>query len=116
MFLDEDAGHTLYGAGLVTEETYGVDLVFQKIQVRLRIVLRGRILLEEPLRDLVDPNIRGLGREDRRHQKLKRILPIELGLRIRIRLLETRYHLAYRGGGTFGMIGGSSHDGRGLYP
>jgi hypothetical protein len=116
VFLDEDAGHALYGAGLVAEETYGPYLLFQEIQVRLRIVMCGRALLEEPLRDPVDPNIRGLSGEYRRHQKLKRVLPIELGLRIRIRLLEARYHLAYGGGGTFGVIGGSSHDGRGLYP
>lgn len=84
---DEYAGHALQGARLIAKETHGPYLLFQDIQVRRRIVIRGRVLLKELFCDLVDPNIRGLGGEYRRHQKLKGVLPIELGLRIRIRFL-----------------------------
>jgi hypothetical protein len=115
MVLNEYASHVPYGAGLVAEETCGSDLFLQAAEVGLCVVFRGAVLLEQPLRDLVDPDVGTLGGEDRRHQKLKRVLPFEIGPCVGVLLLETRYHLAYRGGGTLGVVRRRSHDGRGLY-
>src|SRR5215210_3134452 len=109
VLLDEGSGHVLYRAGFVSEEANGPYLLLQKKRVRLRVVLRDAVFIEEHSGDLVDPDVGALGRENRGDQELEGILPTKLGPRIGVLLFAAPYYLAYRGGGTFGVVSRRAH-------
>ena len=63
--------------GLRLVESSRSNLLLQSGRARLRVVL-GRLKLgKEPLRHLVHPLIRALGRQDGRHQQLERCLVVK---------------------------------------
>src|SRR3712207_5023602 len=96
--LEEGASHALHGAGLVAVEAGGADVFFQLRWIRRGVVLRRAVLLEEPSRDLVHPDVGGLGGEDRRHEQLEGVPPVELGPGVGVLPLEAGYDLGDRGG------------------
>ena len=71
VLLHEGAGHAPQGAGLVTVETRGTDVLLELLGGGVGVVFGLAVLREEALRHPVHLHIRGLGREHGRHQELE---------------------------------------------
>ncbi|BBJ42651.1 hypothetical protein SSPO_053690 [Streptomyces antimycoticus] len=84
----EGCGQAQQRFGLGAEEAGRPDQLLQGLRVGCRHVLGRRTGGEERGGGLVDPQIGGLGGQDRGHQKLERALEVQLGMGVRIHLGE----------------------------
>src|SRR5215211_488066 len=109
VLLYEGVGHAPQGAGLVTVEAGRTDVLLEHVGGSIGVVLGLAVLREEALCYLVDLHVGGLGGEDRRHQELQGVRPVERGTGVGVLGLQVGRHFR-------GWCGGRVHDGRGLYP
>ncbi len=79
--------------GFVVVEAAGADVLLDLFQIRVGPIGGGFVFLEQLRRDHVDPDIRALGRENRRDQQLQRVGEIQRGPGIGVGFLQDGQNL-----------------------
>ncbi len=91
--LDDLARGPLDADGFVVVEAAGADVLLDLFQIRVGPIGGGFIFPEQLRRDHVDPDIRALGRENRRDQQFQRVGEMQRDSGIGVGLLQDRQNL-----------------------
>jgi hypothetical protein len=108
MPFDDGRRHTVERLRLRAEESRRLDLRLELVGRRRGERLCVRVALEQRRRDLVHTLVGALRREDRRHQQFVRRGEMQLGVRVRMLLLELPHDRAGLGRRVHGTIVGDS--------
>ena len=113
MLLDKHLAAANDALGLVSVEACRANRLLQLRRIGVGEILRGAVLLEQVFRDLIDPLVGALGREDGGDQELKGVLVIERDAGIGVGGFQDGQDFLGAGGGCgSGGWGGSGSLGR----